>query len=103
MTLTQMAAMETDAFLALCDKLRAKGVVKLGALVLGPLPPPPRDPNAEEKDPDAKARREHDTMFAAVRYKPPFEPRVVESDTPRIVVQRRARDEAQRGKNITRG
>jgi hypothetical protein len=91
-TLTNFAIHDTEAFIAMCDKLRARGVVKLGALVLGPVPPTPAD--REEKDPDAKAKREHETMFAAVRYKPPFEPRIVESDTPRIVVQRRQRDEA---------
>jgi hypothetical protein len=97
-SLTKLAIDDTDAFIALCDKLRARGVVKLGALVLGPLPPPARDGERDAKDPDAEARRKHDIMFAAVRFKPPFEPRIVESDTPRAVVQRRERDEAERGK-----
>lgn len=101
MTLTKLAAEDTDAFLALCDKLRAKGVVKLGALVLGPLPPPDRDADRKERDPDAQARRDHEIMFAACRVKPPFEPRSAPSDLPRAVVQRRERDEASVGK-VTR-
>ncbi len=90
------AVCDPTAFVAWCDQLRAAGVVKLGALVLGAKP---RDPvEAKDVDPDAARRREHDTMFAASRIKPPFLASVKsDSGTPRILVQRQARDEATGG------
>ncbi len=102
MTLTELAIDKPEAFVSLCDKLRRAGVVKLGALVLGPLPREAMPTVRDAKDPDAEARRKHEVMFAACRTRPPFEPRVVESDTPRAVVQRRQRDEAPDGKAVTK-
>ena len=86
-------AMEDPAgFVRWCDTLRAAGVVKLGALVLGAKP---RDPSASDKDtdPDAEARRKHEIMFASSRIKPPFIPsRTSEAGYPAAVRERLARD-----------
>lgn len=100
MSLIAFAVDDPEGFLALCDKLRERGVVKLGPLILGALPPKVTH-HDRDVDPDADARRKHEVMFAACRTRPTFEPRVAESDTPKAVVQRRARDEALRGKAIT--
>ncbi len=100
-SLTQYAMTEPKAFLSWCDELRAAGVVKLGALVLGPKP---RDPSApKEVDPDADALRKHQTMFASTRIAPPFSPPSKgEAGLPRILVQRRERDEAANGSKSQR-
>jgi hypothetical protein len=96
-TLTDYAIDNPKGFLALVKDLRKAGVVKLGALVLGPAP---REPSAakDEADPDAVARRKHEVMFAASRIRPPFvAPQRSEAGFPRAIVQRQARDEAANG------
>lgn len=96
MTLTAFAIQAPDAFVDLVKKLRAAGVVKLGALVIGPEP---RDAAVHEPvDPLAAARRKHDVMFAASSIKPPFvAPVAPDGGAPRAIVQRRERDEAADG------
>lgn len=93
-TITAFAIQRPDDFVAWCDKLRAAGVVKLGALVLGQKP---RDPSQVEKDadPDAADRRAHDIMFASSSIKPPFAPRrATEAGYPNAIRERQARDAA---------
>ena len=89
------AVCDPEGFTSWCDQLRAAGVVKLGALVLGPKPREAGE--RDDVDPDAAARRQHDTMFAASRIKPPFAPRVVDGGIPRAIRERQARDGAADG------
>ncbi len=92
MTLTQYAIENPEAFLALVARLRSAGVVKLGALVLGP---PQAAPHVtREVDPNAEARRRHNVLFAASRIRPPFEPSDAPGTEPKMVMQRRASEEA---------
>ncbi len=92
MSLTQFAIDRPDEFFKLVAQLRAAGVAKLGALILGPAPQQPHAPR--EVDPDAAARRRHEVMFAASRIRPPFVPSDAPGVEPKIVAQRRATEEA---------
>lgn len=98
MTLTQYAIERTDEFVAMVAKLRKAGVVKLGALVLGPEPREVAAHDRADADPDAAARRKHDVMFAASSIRPPFVAPSGRTSVPKAVVQRQVRDEASRGK-----
>ena len=93
-TLSSFAIQRPDDFCAWCDKLRAAGVVKLGALVLGPKPRSASDVE-KDADPDAAAKRAHDIMFASSRIKPPFVPRQNnEAGYPNAIRERLARTDA---------
>ncbi len=98
MTLTALAIKDPAALLALVAKLRKAGVVKLGALVLGPEPREHHASERAEADPDAVAKQRHATMFAASRIQPPFvAPMRHDAPIPRILVQRQRADEAANG------
>lgn len=96
--LSALAADDPVAFDALVTRLRALGVVKLGALVLGPKPNDLASRSPREVDPHAAARRHHGVLFASTSIRPPMpEPVAPTNGAPRAVVQRRARDEAPHG------
>lgn len=102
MTLTRFAIEEPAKFVALVKELRAAGVVKLGALVLGPEPKAHASVTADPADPYAAARRKHEVMFAASSIRPPFAPAPTNTvNAPRAIVQRQERDEAANGEGRT--
>ncbi len=105
MRLSQLAAHNPDAFADLVARMRKLGVVKLGALVLGPQPLAPRSETETDAETAKRhrmdaAERQHNTMFAASSVRPPLP--VAPPDPggePRAVVQRRqGAAQAARGK-----
>ena len=102
MSLTKLAIDRPDEFIDLVKKLRAVGVVKLGALVLGPEPKAHAAVTTDPTDPYAAARRKHEVMFAASSIRPPFAPAQTNTvNAPRAIVQRQERDEAANGEGRT--
>lgn len=99
MRLTQLAVTSPERFAEFVAELRKLGVVKLGALVLGPKPPEVRTEaeRQHEADPVTLARRaaeaaerRHATMFAASSMRPPLPVSPPDPGAaPRAVVQRR--------------
>lgn len=103
MTLTSLAITDPEGFLQLVARMRKLGVVKLGALVLGPEPREHATTEKPKAAPNAEAFRKHQVMFAASRISPPFVPPVpTDANSPRAIVQRRARDEAAGGTQKSR-
>lgn len=97
--LWRLAVSDVEEFRTLCERLRKLGVVKLGPLVLGPLPAAVVDRAAKkEVDPQEAIREHYKVAFAASSITPPLpEPKTSNGHLPRAVVQRRQAQEARRG------
>ena len=100
--LWQLAVSDVEEFRTLCERLRKLGVVKLGPLVLGPVPPEAREvkplTEVEIREKEDRARQRHmDIALAATSLRPPTPPVHLNgaSRLPNAVLRRQAQ-EAQR-------
>lgn len=74
--LWQLAVQDVEEFRTLCERLRKLGVVKLGPLVLGPLPVEAREvkplTEVEIREKEERAQKRHmDIALAATSLRPP--------------------------------
>ncbi len=91
--LSELAVTKPEAFSALCGRLRALGVMKLGPLLLGVLPverdePDPEYEAAKRAGKETPEEFRHRVMFAASSSRPPL-PKPDPATMPAPVVPRR--------------